>query len=410
MARAAHIATGNELLDGRTRDVNSAAAARRLTAAGFIMTTAVTVGDDRRALARVLGDLSAAVEVVIVSGGLGPTDDDITRETLAELYGLDFVVHAPSADRMERFFISLQREVGEDDRKMVMVPRGATVLDNGRGLAPGFIIDRGTSVIVALPGVPDEASLMIDGAVISYLAHRFPDVSPFDRCLFRIVAMKESAINALVNDMLDELGVIPWGITAQGGQMTVAFTAASGVVLDRAILREAMERRFGVHLLIDAAESPVEELLVLLRERGQTLALAESCTGGLVAKQITDVPGASSVFRGAIVAYANEVKQGILGVPDGILSEFGAVSEESARLMATGVRERLDADIGAAVTGIAGPDGGSAEKPVGTVWFAFDIAGRTSAFRLKLEGSRDWVRTRSALVVIDYLRRELRTT
>lgn len=408
MARAAHIATGDELLEGRTVDLNSAALARRLTADGHTMVTAVTVGDDRAALAQALEDLTGRVDIVVISGGLGPTDDDITRETLAQRYDLRFAPDPSARERMTAFFASLQRDMSDADLKMIMVPDGAAVLENTRGLAPGFAVDCGPQVVAALPGVPEEAAAMIDGGLSSYLKRRFPVATPKSRIQFRIVAMKESTINALVNDLLDEHGALSWGVTAQQGIMTVSFTIPTETAMDAATLRRAMEDRFGTHLLQEGSASPEAELLSLLGARGWTLGLAESCTGGLVAKRMTDVPGASSGFRGAIVAYANETKMRMLGVPSGVLSQYGAVSEETARLMATAARERLDADVGAAVTGIAGPDGGSAEKPVGTVWFSFDINGSVSAFKLNLTGSREWIRSRSALVIIDYLRRALR--
>ena len=308
---------------------------------------------------------------------------------------------------MHSFFSKVGRQNSERDDKMVEVPDGALILDNGLGLAPGFIIEENGKCIIAMPGVPREMVNMYDEAVHPYLLGRFPDMTR-DYLVFTMVGMKESDINVMIN----ELGIIRddliWGVTANSGIATVTVVKKSGVIENKNVIVERAEKIFLDRMLKPGFYYPEEELLYYLGKNGLTLAAAESCTGGLISKRITDIPGSSVSFLGSVTAYSNEVKSRILGVPEDILARHGAVSELVASEMAGGVKNLMGSDIGISTTGIAGPAGGSEAKPVGTVCFGFHIADKVITFTRQVDGDREWVRTFASLIAIDFLRTYLR--
>ncbi len=407
MKTVATISTGTELLTGRVVDTNGAFISGRLISTSLEIMGHSVVGDDAAELERAVRDALSRVDIVIVTGGLGPTDDDITVESLSRIFGTGVVRVADAEKKMNAFFSSLGMSPSEKDLKMIEVPEGALVIPNDAGLAPGFLIETGGKWIIAMPGVPREMSCMFDARVLPLLLEK-AGTEPRRNLVFRILGMRESDINARVQAMDFPRDAIDWGVTAGGGVTSLCLIQKHPAApFDERALTGRVNELFGGRLLSPGFDSQEEEVLSLLAMSALTLAIAESCTGGLISKRITDVPGASKSFAGSVVAYSNAVKTSILGVDAGVIERFGAVSEETARGMAGGVRKALSADIGISTTGIAGPDGGSPEKPVGTVCFGYADASNTFSFTRTFAGDRKQVRSFAALFALELLRSRL---
>jgi nicotinamide-nucleotide amidase len=407
MRRVTVMSTGNELLYGKTPDTNSSYISGRL----FVLTIGVrmhlTVGDDVDELERAFRHALDRSDIVIVTGGLGPTDDDNTIEALRRIFGFRIVVDKQSREKMQGFFREMGMTPSSSDRKMVEVPDGARVLENVRGLAPGFVLNDEEKVVIAMPGVPEEMETMMEGEVIPYLIKEC-GVAERPSHSFKIIGMRESQINDKIKHMNVDLGEFEWGMTARQGIATVTFVGKRDASVDFETIASGAARLFEGKLLEPAFERPEEEIIQLMRGKGMTLAAAESCTGGLISKRITDIPGSSDVFIGCVVAYRNAVKTAELGVSEERLSRFGAVSEEVASDMAAGVRFRLGSDIGISVTGIAGPGGGSVEKPVGTVCFCLSDSRGARPFTRRISGNRERVREFASLIAVENLRNYLK--
>ncbi|HQL81658.1 MAG TPA: CinA family nicotinamide mononucleotide deamidase-related protein [Spirochaetota bacterium] len=399
------LSTGNELLYGTTIDTNSGRICAMLFPLDLRVVTIVAAGDDREGLVRAFRHCLDISDTVIITGGLGPTDDDNTIAALGRMFDFNIVNDGASLSRMERFFEKLGMPMSRGDLKMTEVPDTARVLENLSGLAPGFILREGGKTIISLPGVPREMSDMMQRAVIPYLTVEC-GIAARRSLAFRVIGMKESDVNAAIVSMKLEDRGLQWGITAEDGIDTVTIVE-NGSFPDAYSIGEEMRGLFGIRLLGSAYGSPEEEILSLLKELKLTLSSAESCTGGLVAKRLTDIPGSSDVFVGGVTVYANGAKIRLLGVSPETLEAHGAVSPETAAEMAAGARSRLETDIGIAVTGIAGPGGGSAEKPVGTVWFGLAHSGGVQTAARTITGDRGRVRTISSLIALELIREYL---
>jgi nicotinamide-nucleotide amidase len=407
MRRVTVMSTGNELLYGKTPDTNSSNISGKL----FILTIGVrmhlAVGDDTDELEHAFRYALDRSDIVIVTGGLGPTDDDNTIEALRRIFGFQVGIDEQSSGKMQNFFREMGMTLSASDRKMVEVPRGSRVLANVRGLAPGFVLNNEKKIVIAMPGVPGEMEAMMEGEVIPYLIKEC-GLTERPSHSFRVIGMRESEINDKIKHMNIDLEEFEWGMTAKQGIATVTFVGKRDASADFDRIASEAVRLFGGRLLVPAFERPEAEIIHLMRERGMTLAVAESCTGGLISKRLTDIPGSSDVFIGCVVAYRNTVKSVELGVSEERLSRFGAVSEEVASDMAAGVRIRLGADIGISVTGIAGPGGGSEVKPVGTVCFCLSDSNGTSPFLRRISGNRERVREFASLIAVENLRNYLK--
>ncbi|MBN1535000.1 MAG: CinA family nicotinamide mononucleotide deamidase-related protein [Spirochaetes bacterium] len=406
MSRFVVLSTGNEIIYGNKADTNAAVISTHLRRAGFDIVAHVAVGDGRADLATAVRESLARAEVLVMTGGLGPTDDDLTIQALQDIFHYDTEVHGESLERMRQFFQSYGRVVTDEDLRMVTVPSKGTVISNTRGLAPGFILEQGQSIVVALPGVPHEMEAMLVESVMPFLTRRLRrrDISTLTLSL---VGCKESEINSGVLGMGIDLGGITWGMTAEGGVTSLYFTTPRDDHSELDAIADKCRLLFGDSLLAAGHRTPEDELLDELGAAGMTVAVAESCTGGLIAKRLTDIPGASRVFMGGVVCYSNESKVRILGVDDVVLRDHGAVSEPVAAAMARGVRERMAATVGIATTGIAGPGGGSDEKPVGTVCFGIAIGRDEYVFTRHIGGDRERVRRIAAITAVDSVRRRL---
>jgi nicotinamide-nucleotide amidase len=350
--------------------------------------------------------------VIVVTGGLGPTQDDLTREALAAVSGVGLVEDPGSLAEIAALFARRNREMPERNRVQALRPATASPLTNTCGTAPGLWMEVGASLFIALPGVPREMKAMFEAEAV-------PRLRATGRAGSRVIAHRvvnlfgrgESEIEAEAMDLTARGHVPEVGITASDATISFRISADGASEADALAAMDdtvaVIRTRFGPFVLGEGEGFDVPQALAeALRNAGRTLALAESCTGGLAAARLTAVPGVSAVFRGGVVTYSNEAKSALLGVPAGLIATHGAVSAEVAQAMAVGARERLGADLAVSVTGIAGPDGGTAEKPVGLVYLGLATAGAVASRRLELgpEQPRLVIQSRAAKHALNWAR------
>jgi len=415
--RAAEIiAVGTELLTPYRKDTNSLFLTGRLNDLGIEVRVKAVVGDDRRQIGELVTQALARADLVVLTGGLGPTDDDVTREAVAASLGLALAEDASLVEMLRARFASRGLPMPEINRRQAQVPAGGQPLANPNGSAPGIWIDRGDRVVVMLPGPPRELEPMFDAVVGPRLAPMTAGRRWYRRVL-KLTGRAESQVDEVAQPIYARWRSTPMPIEttilATPGQIELHLAAAGpeGGAVERALDAAVGELADALVPFVFSVDGRSLEAAVgdLLRERRQTIAVAESCTAGLVLARLTEVPGSSAWVVGGIVAYANEVKVNDLGVPPDQLRQYGAVSEPVAVAMADGVRARLGADLGLAVTGIAGPSGGSPEKPVGTVVIAMSCAGATVR-TYRFPGDRRMVRQHSTAAALDMVRRALLET
>ena len=409
-ARTASIlAVGSELLGTTRLDTNSLFLTGRMEALGISTVRKACVGDGWDDL---LAEIAAALErapLLVTSGGLGPTDDDRTKEAVAAVLGRRLVRNEEILLKLKERFRKRGYEMPEVNAKQADVIEGAAVLANRRGSAPGFLVEQGGKTVVLLPGVPHELKAMWDDAAAPLLARATG--AGLHRRILKVAAMPESVVETLIKPVYAAYPDVPITILASPGEVQLHF-AARGAPEEAGLLLDGIEAAFQNALAgeIFGRDDETLEGVVggLLRLRQKTLALAESCTGGLLAGRLTDVAGSSDYFLGSAVTYSNTAKADLVGVSAGTLERFGAVSEETAREMALGARVRFGAAIGLSVTGIAGPGGGTPEKPVGTVHYALDDADGTRLnHRLLMPGDRALVRRWTTSAALSMLRHHL---
>ncbi len=403
------VSIGTELALGQTVDTNSAWLAHRLRALGIRPTRHATVADEEPDIVAVLRQAADAADLVLVTGGLGPTADDLTRHALAAVAGVPLEEHAPSLAHLHAFFGARGRMMPPANAVQALIPRGARALPNAVGTAPGIAIRLGRTPCYALPGVPLEMYAMFTGSVEPELRAATAGAVLLCRKL-NTFGLGESELGALIADLM-----------ARGRNPEVGTTAGYGVVgvrINAAGPDETTARR-----MLDQAEAELrarlgeivfgvddETLAVVVGRRlaalGRTVSTAESCTGGMIAAALTDIPGSSAYFRGGVVAYANEAKTAVLAVPAERIARHGAVSAPVAEAMAAGVAARLGTDYALAVTGIAGPTGGTADKPVGLVFIGLRTPRETTVreFRFGHDAPRDVIRQRATHAALNMLR------
>ncbi len=406
---AACLAVGSELLGEVRLDSNSLAITRALGRHGFQVVEKRVVGDDEHAVAAAITELLGRVEVLILTGGLGPTADDITREAIARALGRRIELDPQVEGWVRAAYEARGRAVPEVSRRMAQVVHGARILPNRKGVAPGLLISTGDRLLIALPGVPFEMEDMLEQEVEPELALRGGGARRFSRTLL-LGGVYESEVEGRVRGLYERFGRDNITILASCGVVRLVLSTGGEPTSAQRRLTE-METAFRELLGADVAAVDVSSLeqavLAELESARMTLAVAESCTGGLLSARLTDVPGASAVFRGGVVSYSNQAKEDLVGVPHALLLEHGAVSEPTARAMADGVRSAFSSDWGIGITGIAGPSGGTADKPVGLVhWAVAGPSGVAAAHRV-FAADRAIVRLWSAHVALDLLRRQL---
>ncbi|HEV2129465.1 MAG TPA: competence/damage-inducible protein A [Longimicrobiaceae bacterium] len=412
--RAAILAIGDEIVGGLTVDTNSSFIAERLRATGVEPVAGFSAPDDEKAIERAFERALEEAEVAIATGGLGPTADDLTTACVARLSGRELRLDEESLRAIEERFRSIGREMTANNRKQALFPEGSTILPNPIGTAPGFIcpVERGgrTRYIVCMPGVPREMRRMVDEQVLPWLAERGPE-ERFASRIFSTFGLGESQLDELLAGMI-EAHEARVAFRAAFPRLQARLTVSGSPDEDLEARLDALEvrvrERLGHYLYAIGDEGMEETLGRLLREHGLTLAVAESCTGGLIGHRITDVPGSSAYFLLDVVSYANEAKEALLGVQAATLAKHGAVSVQTAEEMAAGVRQAVGADLGLATTGIAGPGGSTPDKPVGTVCVALAWEHGVWSKRYQLgDRGREWVKMWTAQIALDRVRRYL---
>lgn len=403
------VATGTELLDGRVLNTHGQVLARRLARLGLVLRRETTVGDDQGGIERAVRDALGRVDLVVVTGGLGPTSDDLTRDAVAAITGAGQVMHEPSRAAIAARYARQNRAMNPVVERHALVLEGAEVLANPVGLAPGEAIRHGNRHLFLLPGPPHEFLAVLEEHVLPRL-QRLTGMPPLLVREFQVCGIGESDIvNRLSGDAFPGPG-IDVAYCANVGRVEIRLTGPAGTAgaLDRAAA--LLRARLGDHLYAESAESLEEVVGRLCVARRRRLAVAESCTGGLITHRLTNVPGSSAYVLGGIVAYANQAKVRDLGVDLKLIERDGAVSSAVAKAMAEGVRARCGADLGLGVTGIAGPGGGTAEKPVGLVHVAVADELGTVAREFRFLGPRAVIKEWSAQMGLDLLRRRLQET
>jgi competence/damage-inducible protein CinA-like protein len=404
---------GTELVLGFVIDTNAAELGRALAAAGVTLVRRTTVPDQPAAIRAAVADALARSGAVLTTGGLGPTRDDMTKKVVAELLDRPLQLDAAVLASLEARFRRLGRPMPPINRTQAEVPRGATVLPNPRGTAPGLWIedDQGRLVIM-LPGVPSEMrGLLVEEVLPRLLARAGKRQTVVLSRTLRTTGVPESAVAERIGELEDALEPLTLAYLPGEAGVDLRLTAWSLEPAEaERLLADGIARLRGVmdrHAYGEDQADLAAVVLEAVRRRRSRLAVAESCTGGLVGQRLTAVPGASDVFLGGVIAYADGVKKELLGVPEELLEHHGAVSEEVVRAMATGAQRAFFAECAVAVTGIAGPDGGTPEKPVGTVWMAAAVGASVRAVKRVFPGDRGEIRSRGAQAVLDLLRRIL---
>jgi nicotinamide-nucleotide amidase len=410
MLTAEIIAIGSELLAPDRSDTNSLWLTEKLNSIGIEVKLKTIVGDDDARLEEAIKDAVRRSKVVITTGGLGPTEDDITRKVAARALGRRLLLDEKVLAWIRGRFETLGRKMPERNSRQAMVIDGSEVLDNPHGSAPGLFIEHEGTAVSLLPGPPREMRPMFETFVLPRLAQRSKALRVVRRIL-RVAGFGESAVDEMIAPIYLQYENPQTTILFNRTEIEVQLTAQGKTereaedLLDRLTLQ--LEERLG-HAIFSYAGESMEEVVGLKLTVGRySLSVAESCTGGLIAQRLTEVPGASKYFIEGVVAYSNEAKTRTLGVEPVLLLEHGAVSGPVAEAMAEGVRKRADTDFGLSVTGIAGPDGGSEDKPVGLVYIALADDAHTEHRKLLLPGDRNLIRWRASQAALDLLRRRL---
>ncbi|MFQ5456944.1 MAG: competence/damage-inducible protein A [Myxococcota bacterium] len=408
-ARAAEIiAIGNEVLNGEIVNSNAGFIASRLGDAGWRVVRHTVVADDEADILQAFGEAEARARVVIVSGGLGPTRDDITSACAARFFGVERHLDKEVLAGIRAFFERVNYPMTENNRNQALFPEGAVVLPNPMGTAPGFRMARGERHFFFVPGVPREMKRMLDHEILPFLEGLLAPGSHRTAVLLRVFGIGESRLDELLSDATHGIPGTSMGFRADFPENLLRLVAEGSDAREAEDrlkrLRSEVEARLG-ELVLGESDRRIEAIVgELLRDRGLRIATAESCSGGLLAHRLTNVPGSSDYFERGLVTYSNLAKCESLGVPEDLIRAEGAVSEAVAAAMAEGVRRLSKADIGVGITGIAGPSGGTAEKPVGLVFIGLASAEGTQAHRLKFFGDRERVKNWSAAVALNMVR------
>ena len=396
------VCVGTELLLGSIVNTNAAYLAEKCAGLGLSCYFQTVVGDNGERLAGVLRTAMERSDIVIMCGGLGPTEDDLTKETAAALCGRPLRLHEPSKKAIEKFFAHRGTEPTDNNWKQAMLPEGCTVLENRNGTAPGIILETEKARLILLPGPPGELQPMFQESVAPYLAALTSQV--ISSQTVKICGVGESKAETMVKDMIGSQTNPTIATYAKTGEVHIRVTAnaedrKTAAKLIKPVVKE-LKSRFGNHIYTTEEDVTLEKSVAdLLLANGLTVTFAESCTGGLLSARLVNVPGISEVYKSSVVTYSNKAKRRLLGVKKSTLQKYGAVSEKAAEEMAKGAAAMYKADVAVAVTGIAGPDGGTEEKPVGLVCIACNVKGSNNSFFL----SHDYCQGRKSVLHSNYL-------
>ncbi|MBI1750230.1 MAG: competence/damage-inducible protein A [Acidobacteria bacterium] len=406
--KAEIIAVGSEMLTPFRVDTNSLFLTDELNKLGIEVTRKVIIGDDRAGLREAFSQAMERAELVIAIGGLGPTEDDVTREAVAELLGRKLILDEEIVRNLQERFRRFGRQMAESNKRQAMAPEGATILENQRGTAPGLWVEERGRIVILLPGPPHELKAMVEAQVRPRLEKVSGGLRLYEREL-RVTGLPESDVDQRIAPIYTGYADAQTTILAGPGEIQIHLRAWS---LDAAaaarMLDEMAERiRFALGEAVFSTTGEEMEAVVAnaLNQNHATIAVAESCTGGLVAQRLTSIPGSSSYFLGGVVCYSNELKSAWVDVPAELVAAKGAVSAEVAIALAEGIRRRAGAALGLAITGIAGPSGGSPEKPVGTVHMALANGAATKERSFHFPGDRERIRQYASQTALDLVRR-----
>ena len=405
------ITVGDELLIGQVVNTNASFIAEKLTAAGVEVCRILTVPDNESEIVKAFEEALPNYDLSIVTGGLGPTHDDVTKKAVCRFFGVDLVPSPEVRRTIEVFLLQRRLPWSQAAEEQTLVPSGAVIIPNRRGTAPGELLERDRRHLVVLPGVPHEMEGMMEEFVLPFVKKNSSGQVILNRTL-KTTGISESALAERIGpiDQLlargERLAFLP---SASGVRMRITVTKSDRTAAEERIggIESVIRARVGKYIY-GAGEEELEQVVgAILRERGVRIAVAESCTGGLIADKITNVPGSSDYFERGVVAYSNASKIDILHVPSRLINQHGAVSQEVAEAMATGIRSVSGADIGLSTTGIAGPAGGSEEKPVGLVWIGYSDVTRSVAARFHFGRERLIIKQRAAQAALEMVRRSL---
>lgn len=403
------IAVGTEILLGDIVNTDAQVISQGLSELGINVFYQTVVGDNPTRLRHVIETARDRADIIITTGGLGPTLDDLTKETLATVFGRKMALHQPSLDRIKGFFQTIGREMTPNNEKQAWLPEGCTVFVNEWGTAPGCAFEAYGKHVLMLPGPPRECNPMWKECAMPYL-YKLAGGCIVSRNV-RVFGLGESNMETILHDMMEQSTNPTIAPYAKTSECFARVTAKADTPEEcEKLLEPVVEKICGLlgddvyGVDVDSLEQVVGDGL---RQRGMTLAVAESCTGGLLSKRITDVPGCSDYYLGGVCSYANEVKMKVLGVKKETLDTVGAVSPEVAEQMAEGVAKALGADVGVGITGVAGPGGGTDDKPVGLVYISIWCKGQHYTRKMKSTNGRDRVRMQAASTALDLIRRNI---
>lgn len=405
------VSVGTELLLGNIVNTNTQFLAEQCALLGLSMYHQVVVGDNRERLSEVIRTALGRADIVLLTGGLGPTEDDLTKEVCAEVMGMPLTEDAHTRARIEAYFKnSIYKEIPDNNWKQAVVPEGAIVLDNDNGTAPGLILEKNKKAAILLPGPPGELYPLFYQQVRPYLEKQQKSV--IRSAMVKLCGVGESQVEDKLLDLIDKQENPTIATYAKTGEVHIRVTARAkdeeaAKKLIKPVVKE-IKNRFGDFVYSVKEQETLEEAVVkLLAKHDLTVTTAESCTGGLVAGRLINAPGASEVFKEGFITYSNKAKRKYLEVSKSTLKKYGAVSPETAREMATGGVFATDSDVCVAVTGIAGPDGGTEEKPVGLVYIATYMKDKVQVERYQFKGNRAKIREQAVVKALDLLRRSI---
>ncbi len=408
------ISVGTELLLGNIVNTNAAFLSRECAKLGLSVYYQTTVGDNSQRLEGVIRQALERSDVIILSGGLGPTQDDLTKEITAQVFGRQLKEDEHTRERIQNYFdVRGTKEIPENNWKQAMVPEEALVVDNDNGTAPGLILEKDGKTAILLPGPPNELIPMFRKDIFPYLHEKQPETIVSE--MVKLCGIGESRAEMMIADLIENQSNPTIATYAKTGEVHLRVTARAAdreaaEVLIEPVLKE-LEKRFGESIYTTKEDVTLEESVAeLLREQGLTVTTVESCTGGLLAGRLVNVPGISEVLKQGFITYSNKAKRKLVGVKKTTLREEGAVSEKTAKEMAKGALLVTGADAAVAVTGIAGPDGGTEEKPVGLVYIGVVVRGQTYVKEYHFTGSRSKIRENSVAAALTLLRKGILET
>ena len=402
------VTTGTELLLGQIINTNSAYMAEGLNNIGFDVLYQSTVGDNRVRMENVLAHALTRADIVITSGGLGPTQGDITKEVTAKLFNRELKLHEESLDRIKSHFKKIDRIMTDNNIRQAMIPVGAKAITNYAGTAPGVVIENEGKVIINLPGPPSEMKDMFDRSIKPFLKEKYGYKSVIISRVLNTFGIGESSLEEQIKDLILAQKNPTLALLVRPSGVIIRITAkAENAEVARnliATMETEVRRRIGQYIYAVDDENMEDTVGAILKQKQLTIGCAESCTGGLLTSRLTDVAGSSAYVKGSIISYTNEVKSDELGVLRELLQTKGAVCEDVAKAMAEGIALKMHTDIGVGITGIAGPDGGTDEKPVGLVYIAVAGKNGTTIAKNVFSGKRKAIKYRTTQTALDMIR------